>query len=120
MVRALPLDLRLRVVAAIKAGEAMTMVAGRFGISLSTARRLCRKYEAGDSLLPDRIGGHRQPVITGDDLEWLRDRLARGDRMSIRGITAELAGRGLMVTHDTVWRMARRLGLGVRKEQIEN
>ncbi|MFV3077682.1 helix-turn-helix domain-containing protein [Niveispirillum fermenti] len=116
MVRAVPIDLRLRVVAAIEAGEAMTAVAGRFGISISTARRLCRKQQAGASLLPDRVGGRRQPVIAGDDLEWLRSRLAGRDRMSIRGITAELAGRGLLVTHDTVWRTARRLGFGERRE----
>lgn len=115
MARALPIDLRLRIVAAIESGEAMTAVARRFGISISTARRLCRKQLAGASLLPDRAGGRRQPVIAGDDLEWLRDRLAGRDRMSIRGITAELAGRGLMVTHDTVWRMARRLGLSGRR-----
>lgn len=115
MGRALSLDLRIRIVAALGAGETTRAVSKRFGVSVATAVRLGQKQRSGQGLGPGKIGGHRRPAIRGDNLDWLRKRLTEKGDLTIRGLVVELADRGVEVTHDTVWRTVRRLGLSFKK-----
>lgn len=115
MGRALSLDLRSRIAAALCAGETTRAVAKRFGVSVATAVRLGQKQRSGEGLGTGKIGGHRRPSIVGDDLDWLCARLAEKGDLTIRALASELADRGVVVTHDTVWRTVRRLGLSFKK-----
>lgn len=115
MGRALSLDLRSRIAAALDAGETTRAVAKRFGVSVATAVRLGQRHRSGLGLEAGKVGGHRQPVITGDHLDWLRQRLAEKGDLTIRALVVELKDRKVEVTHDTVWRTIRRLGLSFKK-----
>jgi len=54
-------------------------------------------------------------VLAGDAGSWLLARLAEKPDLTMRALTVELAGRGVLVAHDTVWRFVRREGQTVKK-----
>ncbi len=64
--RALSLDLRERIVAAVVAGESVQEVADRFCVSHDSVRRMQLKHERGQSLAPRPHPG-REPRVGGED-----------------------------------------------------
>jgi transposase len=48
------------------------------------------------------MGGHKPKAVSGDHAVWLSQRIKDGD-FTIRGLVAELAGRGLKVDYHSVW-----------------
>lgn len=117
MPRALSLDLRSRIAAAVAQGEPVRAVAARFQVSASSAVRLGQKLRAGVGLAPAKRGGPRPSSITPAVAEWLRTRLAEKPDLTMRALAAELRERGAPMTHDTVWRFVRRAGLTVKKRR---
>lgn len=117
MVAPLSLDMRRRIVAALEDGGTVRGVARRFGVSVASAVRIGQRWRAGGGLAPGRIGGHRRPVLAGGAGDWLLARLAEKPDLTMRALTAELAARGVRVTHDTVWRFVRRSGRTVKKRR---
>jgi transposase len=117
MPKALSLDLRSRIAAAVAQGERVRMVAARFQVSASSAVRLGQKLRAGADLAPAKRGGPRRPSITPALADWLKARLAAKPDLTMRALAAELRERGTPVTHDTVWRFVRRTGLTVKKRR---
>jgi transposase len=115
MPRALSLDLRERIAAAVAQGEPVRVVAARFQVSAASAVRLGQKQRAGAGLAPAKRGRPRPSLITGSAADWLRARLAEKPDLTLRALAAELRERGTRVTHDTVWRFVRRQGLTVKK-----
>lgn len=115
MVAPLSIDLRLRVAAALDAGETVRAVAKRFGVSVASAVRIGQRQRAGRGQLPGKIGGHRRALLAGEAGEWLMSRLAEKPDLTMRALTTELAARGVKVAHDTVWRFVRRAGQTVKK-----
>ena len=97
MVRPLSMDLRERAVARIAAGESV------------------RKVARALSVAPGKIGGHVPPKIAGAHRAWLVARTAAA--FTLRGLVAELAGRGLWVDYRTVWTFIRREGLSFKKNR---
>ena len=115
MGKALSLDLRRRVAAAVVGGETVRAVAARFQVSATSAVRLGQKLRAGADLTPAKRGGPRRSPITAAVGDWLRARLAEKPDLTMRALAAELSQRGTSVTHDTVWRFVRKQGLTVKK-----
>ena len=115
MGKALSLDLRRRIAAAVVGGDPVRAVAARFQVSAASAVRLGQKLRAGADLTPARQGGPRPSPITAAVGDWLRTRLAEKPDLTMRALAAELSQRGTSVTHDTVWRFVRRQGLTVKK-----
>lgn len=115
MPKALSLDLRQRIAAAVAQGEPVRAVAARFQVSAASAVRLGRKQRAGAALVPAKRGGPRPCAITGAAADWLRARLTEKPDLTMRALAAELRRQGTPVTHDTVWRFVRRQGLTVKK-----
>jgi transposase len=115
MGKALSLDLRRRVAAAVVGGDAVRVVAARFQVSAASAARLGQKLRAGADLTPAKRGGPRPSLITAAVGDWLRARLAEKPDLTMRALAAELGQQGTPVTHDTVWRFVRRHGLTLKK-----
>ena len=59
------------------------------------------KRETG-SLTPGQIGGHKKRTLSGDAAEWLQARCRSGP-FTTRGLTAELAARGIKTDRRAVW-----------------
>lgn len=66
------------------------------------------------SVNPGQMGGHRKPVLE-PRRDWLLDQVRRRPEMTVKGLQARLAERGVDVSHDTVWRFLRACGLGFKK-----
>ena len=115
MAAPLSMDLRTRVAAALEGGETVRAVARRFGVSVSSAVRIGQRQRSGLGQVPGKIGGHRRALPAGETGGWLLARLAEKPDLTMRALTAELAARGVMVAHDTVWRFVRRAGQTVKK-----
>ena len=97
------MDLRERVVSAVEEGGlSRRQAAARFGVGESSAIRWVRRYRETGSVAPGQMGGHKPKAIRGAHRTWLLERIKEGD-FTLRGLVAELAGRGLKVDYHTMW-----------------
>jgi len=107
MTKPLDQDLRKRIVAAVETGASCRAAAKRFGVSESAAIKLMRRYRATGSLAPDKVGGHRRPILEAER-DWLLQRIADQADITVRALADELAERGIVVSHVSVWNLLRR------------
>lgn len=110
-------DLRERVAAAvIKGGLSRRAAAGRFGVAVSTVVNWVRRLRETGSVAPGQMGGHKPPAIRGAHRRWLLERIKKPD-FTLRGLVAELAGRGLKVDYHTVWSFVHAARLSFKKNR---
>ena len=114
MAQPLSQDLRMRVVAALGDGLSVRAAATRFGISVASAVRLGQRFRSGQGLAPGKMGGHRRPLLESV-AGAITARLAAKADWTVRALAADLQRDGIKVSHDTVWRYMRRLGLSFKK-----
>jgi transposase len=107
MARPLDLDLRERVVAAVIAGKSCRTVAETFGVSVASVVKWTQRYRATGSAAACKMGGHR-PFLLEGERDWLLSRLAEEPDISMRALADELAERGIIVSHVSVWNLLRR------------
>ena len=110
-------DLRTRLVRAVEAGASARQAAARFAVSASAAIKLVRRVRQTGSTAPAKIGGHRKPLLAGQEA-FLRELTARRKGITLAEIRAALAGRGVAaVSLTTIWSTLRRLGLSHKKSR---
>ena len=103
MMKPYSMDLRERVVAAVKReGLPRQAAARRFGAAPSTSINRVKRLEDTGSVAAGRCGGCRPKKIAGAQDDWLRWR-CRDAAFTIRGLVLELAERGLKVSYRVVW-----------------
>ena len=101
MARPFSIDLRERVVdAVVRDGLSSRQAASRFDVGVSTAIAWVARFRATGSVAPGQMGGHRPRKLSGAWREWLLER-CRTD-FTLRGLVAELGGRGMPVDYKTV------------------
>jgi putative transposase len=110
-------DLRERVVMAIIGGESCRSAAARFGVSVSSAVKWSQRYRSSGSVAPGKMGGHRKLVLE-PHRAFILERLHQTPHLSLHGLKAELASRGVKVSHDTIWKYLRREGLRFKKNSV--
>ena len=116
MARPISTDLRERLVGAVERdGISARAAAARFGVSVSSAIKWVRRHRETGSVAPDRMGGHKPRLLTGELRDWLLER-TRSD-FTLRGLVAELAGRGVKADYVQVWRFAHAEGLSFKKKR---
>ena len=115
MVRPYDMDLRERVVAAVEAGESRRSAARRFGVSESVAVKWLQRVAKTGSVKPAQMGGYRRPALEGER-EWLLARIGQKADLTLRGLSAELAERGVKASHYAVWSFCKREGLTFKKK----
>ena len=112
------LDLRERVVAAVKTGGmSCNQAAKQFGVGISTAINWVRRLRETGSVAPGKMGGHRSKLISGKHRTWLLQRIEDGE-FTLRGLVAELAERGLKVDYHTVWTFVHDENLSFKKSMV--
>ncbi|VTZ24060.1 transposase [Methylocella tundrae] len=109
-------DLRERAMARVAAGETIRVVAAALQISASCVSKWSGRLRLTGSASPGRIGGYKPRVLSGAHADWLRQRM-RERPFTLRGLTAELAERGLRVDYRAVWEFAHREGLSFKKNR---
>ena len=117
MAKPYSMDLRERVVAAVEEeGLSRNEAAARFGIGISTAINWVRRFKDTGSVAPGQMGGHKPKAIRGEHEAWLQERLQEGG-FTLRGLVAELAGRGLKVDYHSVWNFVHAEKLSFKKNR---
>ena len=115
MARALSMDLRERAIKRVQSGESAGKVAAALSVSRSSVIKWAQRFRATGSVAPGKIGGHRPKAIRGAHRLWLLERA--GSDFTLRGLVAELAGRGLKVDYKTMWKFVRAENLSFKKKR---
>src|SRR3984957_17680469 len=96
MARPLSEDIRERVIAAVAAGASTRAGAARFGVAVSSVVKWSQRYRATGSVAPGKMGGHRKRVLE-PHRAFIMERLGQTPHLTLHGLKAELAGRGVKV-----------------------
>jgi len=117
MARPYSLDLRERVVAMAAAGGTCREVAATFDVAVSTVVKWCGRRRETGSAAAKPMGGKRPYLLEGER-DWLLSRLAEKPDLTLNAMLAELAGRGVVVSCDTLWRFLKREGISFKKNRV--
>ena len=108
-------DLRSRVGSAVLAGRTCREIAALFSISPASAARWSRQLRLGGSTASKPMGGVRRAVLL-EHRAWLLARLAAEPDVTLRGLQAELAERGVVVSHWAIWKLFTDAGISFKKK----
>jgi transposase len=115
MSKALSVDLRERVVAAIAAGASCRAAAERFGVSASSAVRWWGLQREAGSVARKALGGDRRSGRIEAHAELILGLVARTPDMTPTEMRAELAAAGVPVGIATLWRFSDRRRITLKK-----
>ena len=107
-------DLRERAGAAMEAGESCRAVAARFGVAPSSVVKWRARARRTGSVSPAKMGGYRRPILE-PHRDWLLEQVRICPHVTLAGLQRRLAERGVVVSHDTVWRFLRGCGFSFKK-----
>ncbi len=111
----LSLDLRQRIVQAVRGGCSVREAARRFAVAPSTAIKLMQRVEATGSAAPARFGGYRRSLLAPYERD-LRGLVAASPDRTLAELQGALARRtGLTVGLSTLHNALHRLGLRHKK-----
>ena len=116
MTKAYSDDLRERVVAAMRTGESCRSVAARFGVAPSSVVKWAALARRTGSVSPAKMGGYRRPLLE-PHRDWLLDQVRNRPHVTLAVLQGLLAERGVVVSHDTVWRFLRGCGFSFKKRR---
>jgi transposase len=117
MSKALSVDLRERVVAAVTAGASCRAAATRFGVSASSAIRWRALPREAGSVVPGPLGGDRRSSHIEVHAALILDLLEQKSDITLAEIRAELAQAGVAAGITTIWRFFRRNRITRKKRQ---
>src|SRR5581483_3708587 len=115
MSRPYSLDLRDRVVTAVIEGGRCRAVAKRFGVSVASVVKWSQRFRATGNAAAKPMGGHRPYALAGER-DWLLARIAARPDATLRGLLAELAERGIVVSYYAVWHFFEHEGISFKKK----
>jgi len=116
MVQPYSMDLRERAMMALADGATCRDVAARFAISVSAVVKWSLRLRETGSVAPARQGGTRRCKLE-DERAFLLARIAEHASVTTRDLAAELAARGVKVSHMAVWRLLRAEGITFKKNR---
>ena len=116
MTKAYSNDLRERVVAAKRSGESCRSVAARFGVAPSSVVKWTARARRTGSVSPAKMGGYRRPILE-PHRDWLLEQVRNCPHVTLAVLRDLLADRGVIVSHDTVWRFLRGCGFSFKKRR---
>jgi transposase len=119
MARPYSLDLRERVVAAVATGQSCRAVAEVFDVSVASVVKWSQRARSTGSAAARPMGG-RRPYLLEGERNWLMARLAAKPDLTLHALLAELAGRDVVVSCDTLWRFLKREGISFKKNRVRN
>jgi transposase len=89
-------DLRRRIVSAVEKGSSIRQAAARYEVSPFAAVNLMRRLRETGSVTPERIGGHRRPVLELHQ-DQLQSLLGAKSGITLAKIQTELRAHGIEV-----------------------
>ena len=117
MSKALSLDLRERVVAAVAAGTSRRAASARFGVSVSSSIRWCAQLRETGSISPGPLGGDRRSAGIEAHAALILGLLGEKSDITLAEIQAELASAGVRTSIGTIWRFFARHAITRKKRR---
>ncbi len=117
MTKAYSNGLRERVVAAKQSGESCRSVAARFGVAPSSVVKWTGRARRTGSHSQAKTGGYRRPLLE-PQRDWLLEQVRNCPHVTLAALQDLLADRGVIVSHDTVWRFLRGCGFSFKKTLV--
>lgn len=115
MSKALSLDLRVRVLAAVAGGMSHRAAGERFGVSAaSVSRWRAREREQGDAR-PKALGGDRRSQHVEAHAPTILALVATAPDRTLEELRAGLADQGVKLGYGTLWRFFARHGITLKK-----
>jgi len=115
MTRALSVDLRRRVIAAIEGGASCRQAAARFGVSASSAIRWQVLSKTVGDATPKQQGGDRRSGKIEAHAPLIMGALGRKSDITLADLRGELAGHGISVSIAGLWRFFKRRRITLKK-----
>ena len=116
MTKALSVDLRKRVIAAVEEGVSCRQAAARFGVSASSAIRWHTLLKlVGDASPKQQQGGDRRSGPIEAHAAVILAALERKSDITLADLRAELAGHGFGVSVAGLWRFFKRRKITLKK-----
>ena len=91
--------------------------AARPAVRLPGVLALSQRYRRTGSVAPGKVGGHRRAILE-PHRAFIVTRLQQVPHLTLHGLKDELAARGVVVSHNTVWTFLRREGLRFKKKPV--
>ena len=117
MAEPLSVDLRKRVVAAIRGGMSRRRAAAHFRIGVSSAIRFAAQSEASGDLRPKPMGGDRRSAAIEAHADTILSLLAEKSDRTLAEFQAGLAETGHRFSVSTIWRFFARRGVTLKKSR---
>jgi transposase len=117
MPRAYSNDLRERVAASMVSGRSCRETAALFGVSVASVVKWSQRLRATGTAAALPMG-RKQPRSLAAYRDWLLDRLATVPDVTLRGLVAELAERGVTTSYGSVWRLVRDERMSFKKNTV--
>ena len=109
-------DLRERALLLAERGITIRAIGDALKISPSCVSKWKKLRRETGGLKHGKIGGRKKRALSGPSAQWLRERVAGGP-VTLRGLTAELAARGVKTDRRAVWTFLRAEGLSFKKNR---
>jgi len=103
MGRPYSLDLRDRVVGSVEGGRSCRETARLFGVSVASVVKWSQRKRRTGSAAAKPMGRRDRPLILLPEREWLLARMAGVPDLTLCGLQAELAARGVRVSLKAIW-----------------
>ena len=117
MSKALSVDLRERVIAAIDEGMSCRGAAARFGVSAASAIRWRALSRQTGDVRPGPLGGDRRSGRIEAQADVILGLVDERPVITLAEIEAVLAGRGVAVSSTSIWRFFGRHGITLKKSR---
>lgn len=117
MARAISVDLRQRVCAAIAEGLSCHQAVARFKVSVSSAIRWQARLRDEGSLAPQQQGGDRKSARIEAHADFILAECGARSDIILAELTAKLAVRGADVGIGTLWRFFDRRRITLKKRR---
>jgi transposase len=117
MAKALSIDLRRRVIAAIEGGLSGRQAAERFGVSASSASRWREKLHQEGEIAPKPQGGDRKSQRTEAHSELILGAVTEKPDITLAELRDKLGGLGISVSIASLWRFFDRRKITLKKRQ---
>jgi putative transposase len=110
------LDLRSRIIAAVRSGSSARAAARRFGVSASSAINLVSRWRETGSYAPGQVGGQKRRKLAGHE-DWLREMMASEPDITLSELRDLAAARGITISRESINDTLHALGYRYKKNR---
>ncbi len=113
------LDLRARIIDAVRSGSSARAAARRFGVSASSAIKLVRRWRETGSYAPGQVGGQKKRKLAGHE-GWLHEVMTAQPDITLSELRDRLAAKGVEISRQSINDTLHALGYRYKKNRARS